>query len=142
MTKQTVLYEQHVADGARMVDFHGWLMPLNYGSQLEEHHAVRRDAGMFDVSHMTIVDLHGPNVRAFLRHLLANDVARLTQPGKALYSAMLNASGGYRRSDRLLPGGELFPFGGQLRHARAIWPGSASICPRSASSYGFVTIWR
>lgn len=94
MTKQTVLYEQHVADGARMVDFHGWLMPLNYGSQLEEHHAVRRDAGMFDVSHMTIVDLHGPNVRAFLRYLLANDVARLTQPGKALYSAMLNASGG------------------------------------------------
>lgn len=94
MTKQTVLYQQHVADGARMVDFHGWMMPLNYGSQLEEHHAVRRDAGMFDVSHMTIVDLHGPNVRAFLRHLLANDVARLTQPGKALYSAMLNASGG------------------------------------------------
>lgn len=94
MTKQTVLYDQHVAEGARMVDFHGWMMPLHYGSQLEEHHAVRSDAGMFDVSHMTIVDLHGVRVRDFLRHLLANDVARLTQPGKALYSAMLNASGG------------------------------------------------
>ncbi|WHP79791.1 glycine cleavage system aminomethyltransferase GcvT [Edwardsiella anguillarum] len=94
MAKQTVLYDQHVADGARMVDFHGWMMPLHYGSQLEEHHAVRSDAGMFDVSHMTIVDLHGVRVREFLRHLLANDVARLTQPGKALYSAMLNASGG------------------------------------------------
>lgn len=94
MTKQTVLYAQHVADGARMVDFHGWMMPLHYGSQLEEHQAVRRDAGMFDVSHMTIVDLQGVEARAFLRHLLANDVARLTEPGKALYSAMLNASGG------------------------------------------------
>ncbi|BFO11695.1 hypothetical protein GGER_42050 [Serratia rubidaea] len=58
MAKQTPLYEQHVACGARMVDFHGWMMPLHYGSQIDEHHAVRQDAGMFDVSHMTIVDLH------------------------------------------------------------------------------------
>ncbi|QCR35105.1 glycine cleavage system aminomethyltransferase GcvT [Nissabacter sp. SGAir0207] len=94
MAKQTPLYEQHLACGARMVDFHGWMMPLHYGSQLEEHHAVRHDAGMFDVSHMTIVDLTGARVRDFLRYLLANDVGRLTQPGKALYSAMLNASGG------------------------------------------------
>ncbi|AIX72647.1 glycine cleavage system protein T [Pantoea sp. PSNIH4] len=92
--KQTPLYEQHQACGARMVDFHGWMMPLHYGSQLDEHHAVRQDAGMFDVSHMTIVDLRGERTREFLRILLANDVARLTQPGKALYSAMLNASGG------------------------------------------------
>lgn len=94
MTQHTPLYEQHQACGARMVDFHGWMMPLHYGSQIDEHLAVRNDAGMFDVSHMTIVDLHGARTREFLRYLLANDVARLTQPGKALYTAMLNASGG------------------------------------------------
>lgn len=94
MVKQTQLYEQHVACGARMVDFHGWMMPLHYGSQLDEHHIVRQDAGMFDVSHMTIVDLHGARTREFLRYLLANDVAKLTVPGKALYTGMLNASGG------------------------------------------------
>ncbi|KOC89728.1 glycine cleavage system aminomethyltransferase GcvT [Winslowiella iniecta] len=94
MTQQTPLFEQHQACGARMVDFHGWMMPLHYGSQLDEHHAVRNDAGMFDVSHMTIVDLHGARTREFLRYLLANDVAKLTTPGKALYSGMLNASGG------------------------------------------------
>lgn len=94
MTLRTPLYEQHVADGAKMVDFHGWMMPLHYGSQLEEHHAVRKSAGMFDVSHMTIVDLHGARTREFLRYLLANDVAKLTQPGKALYTAMLTPSAG------------------------------------------------
>ena len=94
MAKQTPLYDQHVACGARMVDFHGWMMPLHYGSQIDEHHAVRQDAGMFDVSHMTIVDLRGARTREFLRYLLANDVAKLTQSGKALYTGMLNASGG------------------------------------------------
>ncbi|MDY0969856.1 glycine cleavage system aminomethyltransferase GcvT [Siccibacter turicensis] len=94
MAQQTPLYEQHTLCGARMVDFHGWMMPLHYGSQLDEHHAVRRDAGMFDVSHMTIVDLRGARTREFLRFLLANDVAKLTTPGKALYSGMLNASAG------------------------------------------------
>lgn len=94
MTQHTPLFDQHQACGARMVDFHGWMMPLHYGSQIEEHQAVRQDAGMFDVSHMTIVDLQGARTREFLRFLLANDVARLTQPGKALYTAMLNASGG------------------------------------------------
>lgn len=94
MVKQTQLFEQHVACGARMVDFHGWMMPLHYGSQLDEHHAVRQDAGMFDVSHMTIVDLHGARTREFLRYLVANDVAKLTVAGKALYTGMLNASGG------------------------------------------------
>jgi aminomethyltransferase len=77
-----------------MVDFGGWDMPVTYGSQIEEHHAVRHSAGVFDVSHMCICDLRGARVRAFLRYLLANDVARLTQPGKALYSCMLNESGG------------------------------------------------
>ena len=94
MTQQTPLFEQHQQCGARMVDFHGWMMPLHYGSQLDEHHAVRSDAGMFDVSHMTIIDLHGSRTQEFLRYLVANDVAKLTQPGKALYTGMLNASGG------------------------------------------------
>jgi aminomethyltransferase len=77
-----------------MVDFSGWEMPINYGSQLEEHHQVRRDAGMFDVSHMTVVDVLGVGARAYLSHLLANDINRLTEPGKALYSCMLNVKGG------------------------------------------------
>ena len=94
MTQQTILNATHRALGAKMVDFGGWDMPLNYGSQIEEHHAVRRDAGMFDVSHMTVVDLRGANTRAFLRHLLANSVDKLKVSGKALYSCMLNESGG------------------------------------------------
>jgi aminomethyltransferase len=77
-----------------MVDFGGWDMPVNYGSQIEEHHAVRRDAGVFDVSHMCVIDARGARVREFLQHLLANDVAKLTTPGKALYSCMLNEAGG------------------------------------------------
>ncbi|HEX9772188.1 MAG TPA: glycine cleavage system aminomethyltransferase GcvT [Steroidobacteraceae bacterium] len=94
MALRTPLYDTHVAAGARMVDFGGWDMPVAYGSQIEEHHAVRRDAGMFDVSHMCVVDLRGERVRDFLRRLLANEVAKLTQPGKALYSCMLRDSGG------------------------------------------------
>ncbi len=94
MANQTALHGKHLEAGAKMVDFFGWDMPINYGSQIEEHHAVRRDAGMFDVSHMTIVDLKGTACRAFLRYLLANDVAKLTVPGKALYSGMLNEAGG------------------------------------------------
>ena len=94
MLNQTILNATHRAQGARMVDFGGWDMPLNYGSQLDEHHVVRRDAGMFDVSHMTIVDVRGARVREFLRHLLANNVDKLKTSGKALYSCMLNASGG------------------------------------------------
>ena len=88
------LYQQHLAAGAKMVDFGGWDMPLNYGSQMEEHHQVRRDVGMFDVSHMTVVDVTGSEAKAFLRYLLANDVERLTTAGKALYSGMLNEAGG------------------------------------------------
>ena len=94
MGNRTPLYETHVASGAKIVDFGGWDMPLNYGSQIEEHHAVRRDAGMFDVSHMRPVDVRGGDARAFLRYLVANNVDRLAQPGKALYSCMLNHAGG------------------------------------------------
>ena len=94
MGKHTALYDSHVAAGARLVDFGGWDMPVNYGSQIEEHHAVRRDAGMFDVSHMTVLDLEGDKVRDFLRNLLANDVNKLRDPGKALYSCMLNDQAG------------------------------------------------
>lgn len=95
MTLQaTPLNAIHRALGARMVDFGGWDMPVNYGSQIEEHHAVRQDAGMFDVSHMCVVDLEGANTRAFLRGLLANNVDKLQTPGKALYSCMLDERGG------------------------------------------------
>jgi len=94
MGSKTPLYDKHVESGARIVDFGGWDMPLHYGSQKEEHHAVRNKAGMFDVSHMTIVDLSGDRTREFLQHLLANDVARLTDYGKALYSCMLNDQAG------------------------------------------------
>ena len=94
MPLRTPLYDSHLAAGARMVDFSGWEMPIHYGSQIEEHHAVRRDAGMFDVSHMCALDLVGPDATRWLRHLLANDVAKLTTPGKALYSCLLNEAGG------------------------------------------------
>ncbi len=94
MTRKTILNDAHRALGAKMVDFGGWDMPLHYGSQVEEHHAVRTDAGMFDVSHMTVVDLTGTRVREFLRKLLANSVDKLKKPGKALYTCMLDGQGG------------------------------------------------
>ncbi|MES2919645.1 MAG: glycine cleavage system aminomethyltransferase GcvT [Pseudomonadota bacterium] len=94
MGRQTALFPEHQALQARIVDFGGWDMPVQYDSVLEEHHAVRRGAGMFDVSHMTFLELTGPDARAYLRRLLANDVDRLQLPGKALYSGMLNAQGG------------------------------------------------
>jgi aminomethyltransferase len=94
MTQKTILNDTHRALGAKMVDFGGWDMPIHYGSQIEEHHQVRRDAGMFDVSHMTVVDLHGPRTREFLRRLVANSVDKLKAPGKALYTCMLDENGG------------------------------------------------
>jgi aminomethyltransferase len=93
-SNRTALNDRHRALGAKMVDFGGWDMPLHYGSQVEEHHLVRRDAGMFDVSHMTVVDLRGARVREFLRRLVANSVDKLKSPGKALYTTMLNEQGG------------------------------------------------
>ena len=86
MLKQTPLNAVHRATGAKMVDFGGWDMPVNYGSQIEEHHAVRREAGMFDVSHMLSVDVRGEGARDFLRYALANNVDKLKVSGKALYS--------------------------------------------------------
>ncbi len=94
MTQKTVLNAAHRRFGAKMVDFGGWDMPLHYGSQLEEHHIVRRDCGMFDVSHMCALDVAGPDAKAFLLRLIANNVEKLNEPGKALYSAMLNDAGG------------------------------------------------
>lgn len=94
MMKKTVLNQAHIDAGGKMVDFAGWDMPLHYGSQKAEHHIVRQDAGMFDVSHMTVIDFAGDASRAFLQRLLANDIARLKTPGKALYSCMLKEDGG------------------------------------------------
>ena len=94
MDKKTVLNETHREMGARMVPFGGWDMPVNYGSQIDEHHAVRRDAGMFDVCHMTVIDIRGSGARPFMSYLLANDVGRLKTAGKALYSCMLGPDGG------------------------------------------------
>jgi len=92
--RKTALYECHTQMGGKIVDFSGWDMPIHYGSQLVEHKQVRSDAGMFDVSHMTIIDMKGANVKAFLSKLLANDISRLKDTGKALYSCMLNENGG------------------------------------------------
>lgn len=90
---QTPLYQKHVDAGARIVDFGGWDMPIQYQSLIEEHHAVRQHAGVFDVSHMTVVDVDGPDAKSWLQHLLANDVDKLDAEGRALYSAMLNHDG-------------------------------------------------
>ena len=94
MSQKTPLYDKHLESGGKMVDFAGWEMPINYGSQVTEHKQVREDAGMFDVSHMVVLDFKGAQVKAFLQHLLANDVAKLKDQGKALYSGMLNNNGG------------------------------------------------
>ena len=93
MGKKTPLYDSHLAAGAKIVDFAGWDMPLHYGSQINEHHAVRQGAGIFDVSHMTVVDMDGKETASFLRRLVANNIDRLV-PGKALYTCMLNEQGG------------------------------------------------
>ena len=94
MGQRTLLYDLHLALGAKTVDFGGWDMPLHYGSQVEEHHQVRSDCGVFDVSHMTVIDIDGSDATAWLQRLLANDVARLGGVGKALYSPLLNEAGG------------------------------------------------
>ncbi len=94
MVQKTPLHQSHIEASAKMVDFAGWDMPIHYGSQLNEHKIVRSDAGMFDVSHMTVVDVAGNDAKSYLRYLLANDVDKLTVEGKALYSCMLNEAGG------------------------------------------------
>ena len=106
VSKKTPLYDNHVALNALMVDFSGWQMPLHYGSQIQEHQAVRKNVGLFDVSHMGVVSITGKETVSFLRHVLANDVAKLKNTGDALYSCLLNEQGGviddliaYRFSD-------------------------------------------
>ena len=94
MGKKTPLYDCHLDAGGKIVDFGGWDMPIHYGSQIQEHNAVREAAGLFDVSHMTIVDVRGPDAKAYLQKLLANDVDKLKETGKALYTGMLNNDGG------------------------------------------------
>ncbi len=94
MSNKTPLYDQYIAMGAKMVDFAGWEMPLQYGSQIEEHRQVRTGTGLFDVSHMVVSDLKGSAAREFLRRLAANNVDKLHTRGKALYSCMLNDAGG------------------------------------------------
>src|SRR6185295_903204 len=91
--KRTPLRDFHAAHGARLVDFAGWEMPVQYRSILEEHKAVRRAAGMFDVSHMGEVDVRGADAGKFLNHLVTNDVAKLF-PGRVLYSPMCYPTGG------------------------------------------------
>ncbi|RMA77660.1 glycine cleavage system aminomethyltransferase GcvT [Umboniibacter marinipuniceus] len=94
MSKTTPLYNKHAEAGAKFVDFSGWQMPIHYGSQVEEHHLVRTEAGVFDVSHMVVVDIEGVQATEFLQYLLANDVAKLPAPGQAMYTPMLNEAGG------------------------------------------------
>lgn len=93
MAKRTPFYDLHVKANAKIVDFAGWDMPLHYGSQIQEHHQVRQRAGMFDVSHMGVVDVQGADSQAYLRKLIANNVDRLAE-GRALYTCMLNEKGG------------------------------------------------
>jgi aminomethyltransferase len=142
MPRQTPLNETHRASGARMVDFGGWDMPVNYGSQIEEHHAVRRDAGMFDVSHMQVVDVEGGDARAFLRRALANNVDKLTTAGRALYSCMLNERGGvvddlivyFFREDWLrlvVNAGTAEKDIAWLRRLAAEWKSAVSLRPRT-----------
>ncbi|MDY7220004.1 glycine cleavage system aminomethyltransferase GcvT [Denitrificimonas sp. JX-1] len=94
MGLRTPLYDMHLALGAKMVDFNGWDMPLHYGSQVEEHHHVRNECGVFDISHMSIFDIQGAQAQAFLQYLLSNDVALLKSIGNAQHSIMLNEQGG------------------------------------------------
>ena len=105
-TARTALYEEHIKAGAKLVPFAGWDMPLHYGSQVQEHHAVRTASGVFDVSHMTVIDIQGSAALGFLQRLLANDAAKLTHPGQAQYGVMLNPEAGiiddlitYKRAD-------------------------------------------
>jgi aminomethyltransferase len=90
---RTPLYERHVAAGARMVPFAGYEMPVQYAGVLEEHRAVRLDAGAFDVSHMGEIHVDGPSAQAFLQEMLSNDVDRLTD-GHAQYTLLTNEQGG------------------------------------------------
>ncbi len=115
----TALNQTHHDMKAKMVDFGGWDMPLHYGSQLDEHHKVRSDAGMFDVSHMLALDIKGEAARDFLRRLVANNVDKLTQSGQgALFLHAQPRGWGNRRSHHLFSDGIAFPHGRQCRYRR------------------------
>ena len=91
--KTTPLNPEHKHLKAEMINFYNWEMPIHYGSQIQEHHAVRENCGIFDVSHMGIVDITGPDAKQFLRYLLANDIEKRTD-NSAMYTCMLNNNGG------------------------------------------------
>ncbi len=92
--KRTILFETHKKAGAKLVDFGGWEMPVNYGSQIEEHLATRTNCGIFDVSHMAAVDVIGKDAKAFLEKVVANNVNKLKNNGQALYGCLLNEHAG------------------------------------------------
>ena len=94
MGLRTPMYDMHLALGAKMVDFNGWDMPLHFGSQVDEHHHVRNECGVFDISHMSIFDIQGEQAQAFLQYVLSNDVALLAAVGHAQHSTLLNEQGG------------------------------------------------
>ncbi len=93
MLKRTPLYAAHQRLGARLVEFGGWEMPVQYTSIVEEHKAVRQAAGLFDISHMGEVQLSGPGAAAFLNHVLTNDIRKL-EAGQGQYTLMCNEQGG------------------------------------------------
>ncbi len=136
--QQTVFYPLHVKAGAKMVEFCGWQMPINYGSQIKEHEAVRTDAGMFDVSHMIITDISGVDAKAFLRHLMCNDVHKLEKSGygKALYSGMLNHNGGV--IDDLIV--YYMPFGYRLVTNAGTYVKDMEWIKKQAQAYNDVTL--
>ena len=132
--RRTPLFDAHIAASARMTEFAGWTMPIRYGSQIDEHHAVRKSAGMFDVSHMTVVDFQGAGTTAFLRRVIANDVGKLKAAGTALYGVLLNEAGGiiddvivYRRA-----GGHRVVSNAATRDAVIAW--------YAAHTHGFDTV--
>jgi aminomethyltransferase len=92
--KRTILFDAHHLAGAKLVDFGGWEMPVNYGSQIEEHIATRTNCGVFDVSHMAAVDVIGKDAKAFLEKIVANNVNKLKNNGQALYGCLLNDEAG------------------------------------------------
>src|SRR5215218_993353 len=91
--RRTPLHDRHVAAGARLVPFAGWEMPVQYEGVIEEHRAVRTDAGVFDVSHMGELEVEGPKALELLQGLLSNDVAKL-EIGEAQYTLLTNERGG------------------------------------------------
>ena len=91
---KTPLNNAHIELGAKMVNFSHWEMPISYTSLIEEHHAVRNTAGVFDVSHMSVFDFNGGDQVAFFEKIFANDIKKISNEDKAIYGALLNEEGG------------------------------------------------